>query len=83
MVVCTWLDAETDGGWHDRDEIDATKHTTPTTCQTMGFLLHNDDKVVTLVGSINEYEYGEVTKIPKGMVIKIEGVSVAKNSDTN
>ena len=83
MVCVTWLDAETEEGWTDIDEAIKDKADAPTTCKTMGFLLHNDDKVVTIVGSINEYQYGEVTKIPKGMVIKIEGVSVAENSDTN
>jgi len=41
---------------------------------TVGFVLHDDDKQISLTSTIGPSETAQVNKIPKRMVMKIEDI---------
>jgi hypothetical protein len=74
LVRVVWNDAEdSDGTWSDESEVEAFANH-DCTVESVGFLVSKTDKYVTLAGDWIPHtkQHGRVTKIPAGMVGKIE-----------
>ncbi len=71
IVWVKWLDSASATGWMSRDSLP----TEPLVCESVGFLLHDCDKQITLTLSLlDESEaskpFGDVIIIPKVSVVK-------------
>jgi hypothetical protein len=70
-----WDDTQSSGGWFDKDGI---KDVGTAKCESVGYLVHRDRKVVKLA-SIVEYETtrdaGYVHAIPRGCITKMERIA--------
>ncbi len=66
LVLITWLDITATAGWEPADEVE------PLEVQTLGWLVHEDDKVIKIGNSIGEDKdiYG-ISAIPKGCVVGV------------
>lgn len=68
-ALVTWLDASLLSGWFDsQDDIEPE----PLRMQTLGWLIHQDKKVVILAMSASKYKYGELLIIPAGCVQTVD-----------
>lgn len=68
LVRAKWLDAfSAHEGWHT---LDSLRETRPVECETVGYLLVDDPKFVTIVATISQDGggSGHVT-IPRGMLV--------------
>ena len=62
-VKVTWVDSSSFGGaWMDKDEI---KNTPMKYCQTLGFLIYEDDNIIKVAQSISEDLVMNIMIIPK------------------
>lgn len=69
LVLVKWVDAVTDNhGWRPVEDI---KKTTPSKCQSVGFVLKQTTTCIVLASSLGEADCdGDIT-IPMGMVKEI------------
>ena len=69
-LLIIWKDAEGQGaGWHSGEEIAQWAECDDTAlCASIGFLVDETEEYFTLAGSIVGSGWGEVQKIPKGMI---------------
>ena len=76
-VLVEWTDAEgEERAWVDKEEVERDMDKCPQTVITIGFLLHSSDTHITLIGSNGDSQYGDINKIPRGMVKTIKEVRV-------
>lgn len=70
VVRVDWIDIQAHGSeWKDWSEV--AKMTTAK-CMTVGFLVHEDEHQVKVVGSVVEgAQVGDVTCIPKGCIVEM------------
>ena len=70
LVLITWLDITATAGWEPADEVE------PLEVQTLGWLVHEDDKVIKIGNSIGEDGdvYG-ISALPIGCVVGITTLS--------
>lgn len=71
LVVVDWIDSDTDaeGGWHRAADLDGGY----TTARSAGFLAHQDDATVTIVGTVEDAAssyLGRIT-IPRVAITKM------------
>jgi hypothetical protein len=52
--------------WVDETDLDA--HMTETFCETVGFLIRENDHSIYVAGSVAQEEIGSVTQIPKDAI---------------
>jgi hypothetical protein len=75
LVVVTWRDAVTNGGWHSLDELGYLR---PATVKSVGYLVHHDDERLILAhglsGDGEEQEGLGHTCIPASWVDDVEFV---------
>jgi hypothetical protein len=76
LVLVSWVDALTVGGagWMEKDEAKSSAKDKLPIMLTVGFVLHDDDKQISLTSTIGPSETAQVNKIPKRMVMKIEDI---------
>ncbi len=75
MVKVTWKDITNQSGWHSLNQLEKfVGDTDENIVYQVGYLYEEDGENIVLVNSYFEGEtlYGEVTKIPKGCVVKME-----------
>ena len=72
-MIVQWYDAITigDSRWQAKEEVDDFLDELPPLMYTIGFLLYECDTHICLTDSIGPNEYGHMTKIPKGMIVKV------------
>ena len=83
LVKVTWFDTNetSDSGWLSLDEV---KKNTPCKVASVGWLINEDEKFITIAADIDAHEneseaddlLGRVQCFPRGCVEKIETLSV-------
>tara|TARA_R110000824_G_scaffold96585_1_gene231183 strand:+ start:4769 stop:5071 length:303 start_codon:yes stop_codon:yes gene_type:complete len=73
IVQIVWTDAVTsaEAGWTSREEGDSIAREEIPMMSTVGYLIYEGTDWYSLTDSIGSNEYGQITKIPKSMVISI------------
>jgi hypothetical protein len=73
IVKIQWTDAVTSAepGWTTKDDAMASAISEPPQMTSVGFVLHENNKWISLSDSVGDDEFGQVTKIPKAMIISI------------
>ena len=76
LVMVSWVDAQTIGGagWMENDEAHSASQEKLPIMLTVGFVLHEDDKQISLTSTIGPSETAQVNKIPKQMVMAVEDI---------
>lgn len=72
----TWIDAETvgDANWMTMDESNDIAKSPLPIMLTVGYVLWEDDDMISVVNTIGPDQSSQVNKIPKKMVYKIEEI---------
>ena len=79
MVYVEWVDSAGMAGWH-RIEHTPDYHD-PLECQSAGFLIHKDQKSITLALQLtNSGQVGELMTIPRQCVRRMVKVKVPPSS---
>lgn len=70
IVKIKWLDsASDDGKWYDKEEYNSIK---PVVCKSVGFVLKETDKYITIAHSVSPDQIAFTMAIPKFAIIKIK-----------
>ena len=74
MIHIVWTDAVTssEAGWTTKEEAMATATSSPPKMETIGFVLHENKEWISLTDSVGGDEFGQITKIPKSMIIDLK-----------
>jgi hypothetical protein len=74
IVQITWTDAVTsaEAGWTAKEEGDSIAREEIPIMKTVGYLIYVGTDWYSLTDSVGMNEYGQITKIPKSMVIDIK-----------
>jgi len=62
LVRVKWIDATTDSGWID---IDTAKNYKPIQCETVGYLLKDDEKYIVVASTVSGDQCNGIISIPK------------------
>jgi hypothetical protein len=83
IVQIKWTDAVTsaEAGWTEKAEGDVIAREQIPIMSTVGYLIFEGDGWYSLTDSVGDNEYGQITKIPKSMVISIKEISYDKEND--
>ena len=68
LVVVEWLDALAQGEWHEAKREDLK-------CQTVGFVVFEDEQQIELAGTITEGMCNNSITIPKQMITKRKAIT--------
>jgi hypothetical protein len=68
----TWLDATSliGGPWYDREEVLSEEGRRPVRVRSVGYLLHSDQKVLILAGSVHDARVSRVEIILRKTIVK-------------
>ena len=69
IVKVTWIDACSRSGW---DSLTSPDSLPPLTTVSVGFLVKQTPKYITLAQSLNKYQAGEKITIPREIIKKFE-----------
>lgn len=71
IIYIKWLDSWTRGGWHDQEKYEEKESRRAHPCESVGFLLSENEKVISIAGSISDVNTtcGEVITIPKVNIV--------------
>ena len=77
MVQVKWEDsAVSDATWVDLDHDEVLE---PVACTSIGYLLHDSNRFITLAGCINkENKASEVNVIPRGCILDVKVLDTAR-----
>ncbi len=83
IVKIQWTDAVTSAepGWTTKEDAMVSATTKPPEMTSVGFVLHENDKWISLSDSVGDDEFGQVTKIPKVIIISIVTLMEDERSD--
>lgn len=83
IVQILWTDAVTsaEAGWTTREEGDSIAREKIPIMSTVGYLIYEGLEWYSLTDSIGDNEYGQITKIPKSMVIDIKELTYDKENN--
>jgi hypothetical protein len=69
LILVDWQDISSDSSWHCEEEI---KDCVPFDCQTVGWEMHSDKKVLRVASTRSSIEkYADIMAIPRSNVRKI------------
>lgn len=68
LVMVIWEDINSDPSWQPKDKVELEL----AKCESVGWLIHKDDKVIRVAGCQNKEDWGSITVIPVVNVIEIE-----------
>lgn len=70
LVMVEWKDACCDASWQNHGTVFK-----PALCWTVGMLWHEDDDIITIVGTVTENgEFNQSMTIPRVNVVSVEDV---------
>lgn len=72
-VLVTWLDAEISNSW---GEVPKEEDVEDTLVETLGFLVKESNKYLTIASTLADDHTNAVTRIPVGMVKSIKKVKL-------
>lgn len=64
-----WIDAASEGGWHDKDLAIKKMKEMNCLCTSLAWLIDEDDEFYYTAASQNETQWGDLFKIPKPNVV--------------
>jgi hypothetical protein len=67
LVIVEWEDITSSSCWQPKDNIDLD----PVQCYSCGWLIKQTETSITIAGSRNPDDYGDLTTIPNSNVKKI------------
>jgi len=72
MAWVIWTDAITsaEAGWTTKEDAMLVALAPLPIMNTIGYVLHDDEDKIALTDSVGDDEFGQVTKIPKSMIIE-------------
>jgi len=72
MIWIVWTDAITssEAGWTTKEDAMLQAMAPLPIMYTIGYVLHNDEDQIALTDSVGDDEFGQVTKIPKSMIVE-------------
>ena len=84
MVRIRWQDAVTsvEPGWTSKDDALGIAESSPPRMSSIGYVLFENDEWLSITDSIGGDEFGQVTKIPKVMIIE-KHILVKKPNEQN
>jgi hypothetical protein len=84
-VVITWEDAVTsaEAGWTTREDAIAVAEAKPPCMNSIGFVLFENDEWISITDSVGDDEFGQVTKIPKSLIISIIRLGDRRQDESN
>lgn len=74
IVEVEWVDSsqQMDRAWYEKSEMTAAAEKGPLTCRSVGYLLHEDARHLSLVNSSTlDGEVGAPLSIPRGCVVAV------------
>jgi hypothetical protein len=71
LVVVEWLDAACDNSWRSHGE---EKGFEPVPVKTVGWLFHENERVVVIVGTDTGDQFNQSIIIPKEGIVSMKGV---------
>jgi hypothetical protein len=71
LVIVEWLDAACDNSWRMHGE---EKGFEPVPVKTVGWLFHENEQVVVIVGTATDDQFNQSIIIPKEGIVSIKGV---------
>jgi len=83
ILQIEWEDAITSAepGWTPFDDAIKEAGNPPPLMNTVGFCLYEDDAYIALTDSIGDNECGQLTKIPRAMIRKLEKLQGETNNE--
>ena len=69
LVLIEWEDIVSQNGWADKQEAKRGK---PATCLSVGWIIHRDNRKITIGSDTGDDEYGNRTTIPMGCIKAIQ-----------
>jgi len=80
LVEVTWVDAEEYGevGWNDLKSIKRYAKKPCPTMRTVGYVVHQSAKHISLVSTLGEKECSTLEKIPTQFIISIDELTKEK-----
>ena len=84
MAWIKWTDAITsaEAGWTTKEEAMLTASAPLPVMYTIGYVLHDDESHVALTDSVGDDEFGQVTKIPRSMILEYAYLRREINDET-
>ena len=84
MAWIKWTDAITssEAGWTSREDALMTASSALPIMYTIGYVLHNDESHIALTDSVGDDEFGQVTKIPKSMILEYDYLRKENDEET-
>ncbi len=79
-----WTDAITSAepGWTSKEDAMATASSPLPIMYSVGYILHNDEGHIALTDSVGDEEFGQITKIPKSMILEFDYLKREQNEKT-
>ena len=83
MAWVVWTDAITsaEAGWTTKEDALAQATAPLPIMKTIGYVLHDDVDKLALTDSVGDDEFGQVTKIPKAMILEYGYLRREKNEE--
>ena len=75
LARVTWKDAPTRSGWLDKAECLSWALGPVMEATSVGYVVRDDEDCIVIVPNMAEDEFGDVTKIPRGMVLSVEFIN--------
>lgn len=72
IVRLRWHDAVTSAepGWTTKEDAFSTAETSPPIMNSVGYVMFENDEWIAITDSVGGDEFGQITKIPKTMIIE-------------
>jgi len=81
IAQVTWKDCESMSGWHDLLTIEDYIQTPLSVMKSVGWLLHDGDDWLILAASVGDKNAGDLTKIPRAMILDIHILTAPDNDN--
>ena len=66
-----WTDTHSYPGWHKQHQLEALYTELAPVMQSMGWLVHEDDKHVVLAQTVGEFAMADLLKIPRSLIVEM------------
>ncbi len=82
IVQVLWTDAVTsnESGWTTKEEGESIAREEIPVMSTVGYVIFQGETWISLTDSVGDQEYGQITKIPKAMIIEMKELRYEENN---
>jgi len=75
LIIVYWTDAECNEDWCEVDEGKSWAEQNMKETKTVGWIIHDCDSHISIAQTVDEEQYANIWKIPKGMVADVKVLS--------